>query len=293
MLPSVAILVSTYNRKEELAKTLVSAQAQLHVCEIIVVDDASTDGTNEYVRMRFPGVRVLRNVANLGLIASRNRGVAESTSDIVIIIDDDATFTSSTIAQSVASVFAVADRVGAIAIPHFDAGKEHVIYNRPSRDEVHVVQAFVGTAQALRRDLFLRLGGFRGELIRQGEETDYCLRLLRAGYLICTAPMAPIRHDASPVRNHGLIAYYGARNSILLHAWHRPWMSAAAHATRSVLGHIAYGMRYGQLPARIRGLYAGVKSWRLAKRYHQPIPHSVWVTWSRLKRPLPLRALVR
>ena len=74
-MPTVSIVLFTRNRKEELLTALESCFAQNHrPLEVLVFDDASTDGTEEAVRTSFPEVRFFREESNRGIAALRNRG---------------------------------------------------------------------------------------------------------------------------------------------------------------------------------------------------------------------------
>ncbi|MEZ6196415.1 MAG: glycosyltransferase family A protein [Planctomycetota bacterium] len=88
---SVAIVIPTYQRRELAARAVESVLAQSHAATTaVVVDDGSTDGTAEFLRMRFPTrVSVLVNPRNLQRSASRNRGVRECAAEFVGFLDSD------------------------------------------------------------------------------------------------------------------------------------------------------------------------------------------------------------
>lgn len=86
----VSVIIPTYNRKRTLARAVSSALAQDHPpAEIIIVDDGSTDGTADLAASFGDAVRYLVNPRNMGSQASRNRGVAEATGDILAFLDSD------------------------------------------------------------------------------------------------------------------------------------------------------------------------------------------------------------
>ncbi|MEN8164388.1 MAG: glycosyltransferase [Acidobacteriota bacterium] len=89
--PGVSVIVVTYNDRDRLIDCLRSLEnqaVQSATTEIIVIDDGSTDGTAEAVRDLFPGVRVITK-ANEGADLSRNRGITESSGNIIAFIDSD------------------------------------------------------------------------------------------------------------------------------------------------------------------------------------------------------------
>lgn len=86
--PLVTVLVCTYNRAHLLGESLASALAQGWPCEVLVVDDGSTDATPE-ICASTPGIRVLRQEPNQGKPAALARGVAEARGEAIVVLDDD------------------------------------------------------------------------------------------------------------------------------------------------------------------------------------------------------------
>ena len=87
-LTKVSVVVLTYNRREEVLRTLTHLAALAERPPIIVVDNASSDGTAQAVARTFPHVEVLRQSRNLGA-AGRNAGVERAGTPYVAFSDDD------------------------------------------------------------------------------------------------------------------------------------------------------------------------------------------------------------
>ncbi len=84
----VSIVIPCYNTAQFLAETIRSALTQtLPAADIVVVDDASTDGSAE-VAEKFPEVRLIRQ-AKGGVSVARNRGMREATGDFIVFLDSD------------------------------------------------------------------------------------------------------------------------------------------------------------------------------------------------------------
>ena len=168
---------------------------------------------------RFPRVLRHRSEQNLGLIEQRNRAASLARGRVIISLDDDAEFSDDTTARQVMTEF---DNpfVGAVAMPYVDVkyGPE-VKQKAPSDDAVWITSEYRGTAHAVRREVFLRTGGYHGYLFMQGEEGDYCQRMLDAGYVVRLGRSAPILHMESPKRDLTAIIRYQARVKILF-AWY-------------------------------------------------------------------------
>jgi len=87
----VTFIVPTYNHRELMdfcLPALLEEAGDRH--EVMVVDDAGTDGTSEYLRSRYPAVRVLRLERNHGFAGAVKTGIAESATPLFALINDDA-----------------------------------------------------------------------------------------------------------------------------------------------------------------------------------------------------------
>ena len=89
--PSLAIVIVTYNVREEIAACLGSLDGQTAAfrTSVIVVDNASTDGTRERVRRQWPQVRVIDAGENLGFARASNLGIRATASEFVLLLNPD------------------------------------------------------------------------------------------------------------------------------------------------------------------------------------------------------------
>jgi len=87
-MPSISVVITTYNRSHLLPRAIESAQSAGTDLEVIVVDDCSSDNTPE-VCATISGIRYVRLSENGGLANARNVGIAESSSEFVAFLDDD------------------------------------------------------------------------------------------------------------------------------------------------------------------------------------------------------------
>jgi GT2 family glycosyltransferase len=176
--PYVTFLISTFNRREVLLKTL----AELHeidrqcglITETIVVDNASTDGTTAAISSEFPGVQLIRLDTNEGACA-KNHGLAVAAGEFVIFLDDDS-FPDVGSVRRMVELFYAEPRLGAVifkvTLP--DGSCECSAY--PS--------VVIGCGTGFRRSALKDVGGLPTDFFMQAEEYDLSLRLLDRRWLI-------------------------------------------------------------------------------------------------------------
>lgn len=286
---NATVVITTKNRKEDLRRALKSAVAQVPPVEVIVIDDGSTDGTREMVINEFPTVKVVRSEKSLGLIVQRNRAAQLATTPIIFSIDDDAEFSSPHIVARTLTEFDH-PRVGAVAIPFEDVFRK-VKYGLklPDTDNIYVDHIFIGTAHAVRVDLFRQLGGYREVLYHQGEEDDFCARLLEAGYVVRCGRADLIYHYVSPKRDLKKIAYFGARNAVLF-AWANvPMPYFFIHLAGTSVVNLINGMRNNYLSTTLKGLLRGYRGCADTHVKRKPISTKTYKLLRMLKKDGPIK----
>jgi glycosyltransferase involved in cell wall biosynthesis len=283
---NVAVVISTKNRKDDLRLALRSAVAQRPPVEILVIDDGSSDGTTEMVRSEFPGVHVERSEESRGYVVQRNRGARSVRAPIVVSIDDDAEFSSSTVVAQAVRCFDD-PQVGAVGIPFINVRSGSEVLQRAPDDRSWVLSSFTGTAYAIRRDLFVSLGGFREKFVHQGEEEDFCIRLLGSGHVVRAGMGEPVLHKESPKRSFQRMDYYGRRN-LLLFAWcNVPWPFLAIHVPATIWNALRHIPRTGRYRSSLRGLLAGAVAPVVIWDERKPVTASVYRTFRWLKKSGP------
>ena len=283
-IPRASVVITTKNRKEDLRVALESAFTQSVPVEVLVVDDGSTDGTADMVRDEFPVTRLERSEVSVGYIVARNRAAGLATTSIVFSIDDDAAFSTPMVVEQTLTEFAN-PRVGAVAIPYTEPNKSQRIHqSSPGGTEVFVTDVFIGTSHALRRDIFLKLGGYRECLVHQGEEGDYCLRLLNAGFVTRLGRADPIHHFESPLRDLRRMDLHGRRNDVLF-AWHNvPMPYLPFHLAATSSNGLLSGIKLGRPLRMLRGTLSGYGACLSRWTHRQPVGAVVYRLSRRLKK---------
>jgi GT2 family glycosyltransferase len=209
---------------------------------------------------------------------------------IVVIIDDDAVLASGRTLEQTLRDFDD-PRVGAVAIPHVDVTlRSTPRVSAPAGDGIFLTSEFTGTATAVRRDVFSAVGGFRESFFHQGEERDFCLRMLEAGWVVRAGRADPIHHYQSPARDLRRMDVYGRRNAVLCAWYNEPLPDALVRiAEMSALG-ISSGIRVGRPLNALRGLALGYRDCWHGRTARRPVRRGVSRAFRRLRRdgPLPL-----
>ncbi len=185
--PVVSVVVSTYNRQKKLARALLSAINQsLKDIEIIVVDNASTDGTEELVRQfHDPRVRYIRHEANAGGGAARNTGIRAAGAEYIALLDDDDQWSPQKLEKQIAKMRQAPVQTGLVYVGTeiYDEHKSIVRQvNHPHyRGEVYQ-QLLLGTilgsvtSVLVKKECFIKSGLF-DETLTSCQDWDMWLRI--------------------------------------------------------------------------------------------------------------------
>lgn len=286
--PRAALVIATRNRVDELRALLASAAAQTVATEVLVMDDGASEAVEGMLRAHFPQARYCNLGVGRGPAFQRNRGIELARAPIVFPLDDDAVMPSPrTIEQTLAEFDDPV--VAAVGIPYVNVRVDSEVRQRaPSAEGIWVGHAFVGAAHAIRRDVFLALGGFREHFFYMGEEGDLGVRILAAGYVVRMGRADPIHHLESARRNLAMADYCGRRNDVLF-AWHNvPWAMLPLHLLATTLNGLLSAAR-AQNPGRmVLGLAAGYRACFTRRRERAPVAPAIYWLHRRLKKRGPL-----
>jgi glycosyltransferase involved in cell wall biosynthesis len=288
--PRATVVITSKDRKEELRAALPLVLAQTEPVEVLVIDDGSSDGSSDMVRRHFPQVRLERSESSLGLIAQRTRAATLAKAPILISMDDDARLVSPyTVAQTLADFDH--ERIGAVAIPFIDVRTTTMVRQvAPTREGRWIVSSFIGTAHAIRRDVFLELGGYRAELVQMGEEPELCLRLLDAGYVTRLGRADKLQHLESPKRNVARLVSLSRRNDLLHAFWNVPMPYLPVRLAKVTLHSLWFAAAWSQPRAVLRGLARGYREGLTVIASRRPVARSTYRLDHDLRKrgPMPL-----
>lgn len=291
--PIATVVITTKNRKDDLTRALDSCFLQNVPLEVLVLDDGSDDGTSAMVAGKYPRVQLHRSEESKGLVVQRNAGARLASAEIIISMDDDAEFSSPGIVAAVVAAFSH-DSVAAVAIPFINTKQGDELHqSAPDHGSLWITNEFIGTAHAVRRSVFLRLGGYREVIFHQGEEGDFCIRLLQAGYFVRLLDCPPILHHESPKRSFERMNVFGQRNLILF-TWHNvPFPEFLLHLCATVVNGLLWGLRRGVLRFRLRGTWRGFCMIFQEWSQREPVTSTTYWLYRRLKKegPIPVQVI--
>jgi GT2 family glycosyltransferase len=222
--------------------------------EIIVVDNASADGSADMIEREFPAVRLIRSDANLGFAAGNNLARRSARGDRFLLLNPDTRICGDAI-----------DRLLAFSVEHPEAGitggrtlnedgslnpwscrgrptpwgmfcqavglttafRMHPLFDPASlghwqRDSVREVDVVVGCFLMITRELWDALGGFDPAFFMYGEETDLCLRARTRGFRPMVTPDAAIVHHGAasePTEASKLVRLFAAHALLFRKHW--------------------------------------------------------------------------
>jgi len=163
--PLISVIVLTYNRKEELRKTLKTIEKQtIQDKEILVVDNGSNDGTSKMLHDEFPVVRIISMPNNSGT-AGRNAGLKSVCGRILVTLDDDVGFADNKTLEQLVEIFEnvnaevvcfkiLSAETGEIQANNWYHPKSLVHYGKTRLETDYISEG----AAAVKRDIFMKTG---------------------------------------------------------------------------------------------------------------------------------------
>jgi len=265
-LPLVATVILNTNRRDDTLACLESIQRNSYARQLVLLlDNASTDGSVEAIRAAYPAVQMIALTENLGYAGNNNVGIAAALAagaDWVLVLNEDTLLAPDCLEQLMAAGDADAQVgvVGPLVFHHDEpalvqsAGgtldrywaAQHIGQNAPlppSPGGALAVDWVSGCAIMVRRAVIEQVGMLDERFFYYWEETEWCVRARRAGWTILNVPAARLWHkgvqrDYKPKPS---VSYYNTRNHLLmLQKHHAPvdaWLVTGGRTLRTVLSY--------------------------------------------------------
>ncbi|MHC4396281.1 MAG: glycosyltransferase family 2 protein [Planctomycetota bacterium] len=223
----VSIVIVSWNTNDILRKCLLSVCEQTRdiMLEVIVVDNASTDGSTEMVKKNFSSVILIENSKNLGFSTANNQGIAIAKGRYVLLLNSDTIILNDVISKTVS--FADNNPDAAVVgckVLNPDRSLQPSCFMFPSilnmllsttylykifsknkffgrermtwwdRSDSRQVDAVTGCFMVVRREAIEQVGLLDEQFFMYGEETDWCYRFKQAGWKVLFTPTGEIIH---------------------------------------------------------------------------------------------------
>jgi len=204
--PKVSIIILNYNSKEYLANCLDSVKKlEYPNYEVIVVDNASIDGSVNYIQNSLHSIKLIVNLKNLGYAKANNEAAKEANGEFLLFLNAD-TWIKPNLLSELVSTITINPNAGVcactqlnyegtqwlnsgittdlFAYPLYPKNQEKILYSD-------------GASLFVRGFIFKQVGGFDPVYFMYGEDVDLCWRILLAGYDIVVAKFAIVGHKSA------------------------------------------------------------------------------------------------
>ncbi len=235
--PSASVIIPNYNGREFLRTCLESLTRIVYPTdrfEVILVDNASTDGSAEYTRTSFPSVKVLELDRNYGFTAV-NKGVDAASGEFVVLLNNDTEVDSLWLDELVTAAHKLGfNHVFASKTVRMDdptridyhGGKvpingrgysTHLGERDPHATELRVTGYPCAASMLVKREVFLELGGFDGDYFACHDDVDFGIRAWLLGHQVFLVPTSVVSHHVSGTvggRSTYFSIYHHAKNAL-------------------------------------------------------------------------------
>lgn len=235
--PAISVVIVNYNGGDLLRRCLASlvAHPPARPMEVIVYDNASSDGSRAMVAETFPGVRLIAGAQNLGLCRAFNRGAAAARGAYVLSLDSDTEVTPGAIEDMarwldanagtgacgstlvypdgtpqrtarafptpMAAIFGRRSRLTAL-FPGNPFSRRYMMADREGSAEPYPVDTLSTACMMVRRAVLDTVGGYDEAYFVYWSDTDWCARIKAAGWRIDTLPTSRVVHNENLKAGH-------------------------------------------------------------------------------------------
>lgn len=227
-------VISTWNKKDDVRANLESLRAQtLPFEEIVVVDNASRDGTGDMVTREFPEVRlIVMPHDRFGACETFNIGFKASRTELTAILDDDIVMSPEWLEKATQRMRAEPATTAIVSTQVVEPGTPESYLRSPLVNRERYMSTFRGCASLARTQALREAGYYDERLFIYGNERDLTCRLLNLGYRVLQYPGCGVFHKTPfGIKMGKRSLYYHARNA---------WLSMLKYAPAADLARMPW-----------------------------------------------------
>lgn len=254
--PLVSIVILSWNRKDDLKLSLEKIKELTYANkEVIVVDNASKDGSIEMIEGYFPTVKLIKLPRNTG-IEGFNVGYINAKGKYILVLDDDS-YTTADVLNKLVEKIESNEKIAVVGAQIIDP-KDGKIYTKGPDDFETEYTSFWGGGALLRTKAIIECGMYDYRLFVYTNEYELCVRLMNAGYSIRYDKSTTIYHSFSPVSRFSKVKWWWGRNEIWFNLRYIPlyylpltlprsfmWMLMLSRHSYKEMGYQMLGMLNG------------------------------------------------
>lgn len=224
----ISIIIISWNARHFLEKCLPSIFDKNPGIdfELIIIDNNSTDGTQDYIVQKFPQAKYIHNDKNRGVAPARNQGFAVAQGKYILILDADTEFITENALCELKSYMESDPQIGLIGVQLISSDGEiqksclrfpslwvklfvrfekfgfirnskmirNYYMSEIDREKVVIVDYVIGAFQFIRKKMIEEIGIYDEKIFYGPEDIDYCLRAKHHGYKVVFFPKVKLFH---------------------------------------------------------------------------------------------------
>ena len=216
MTPLTSVIIPVHNRLDltiECLRSIEKLTGSASSYEIILVDDASSDGTSDWVRKNFPDIKIITNDVRQSFAHNNNAAAKAAKGEFLCLLNNDTIVLAGWLDEML-NIARADERVGVVGNRHIDPHSDHLNHGGMAFDQrYHPVHIYVGSSKEdpraletrdmqcvtaacwlVRKTTFVKLGGFDTNFTNGYEDVDFCLKASAAGFRIVYVGKSAIYH---------------------------------------------------------------------------------------------------
>lgn len=273
----VSILILNWNRKDETARAIESALDQSYQnIEIILIDNGSTDGSEEYIATKYPKITFIKLDKNYGCPGGRNRGVQYCSGDFIFYLDNDGVLHQNAVENAIDCIIKD-NKIAVVTGLVKDFTEESEIDTAFSLEPLACKEAalFQGGISMHRKSVYNNVGLYPDDYFYGGEETFLSYKIIDAGFKIHKSDQVVLWHKKSKLARNNSQETIRKWNNQLMNAYQLfPFEYFILFFIYFVFRYPIYALRHSFLHEYFDNLLPTIR--RLSNYERNPVKRSIF-----------------